>query len=126
LLQAFYQSQLTGDAAPVLLEQFVAHPDYGKTDHDYFGKLLEQIDASRPELDQYINQFGDIAAEQLDPVERAVLWIALAEFIYQPEVPGRVILNEAIELAKTYGAEGGYRFINGLLDKASASLRPTG
>ena len=62
--------------------------------------------------------------QKLDPVERAVLWIAFAELCFQPDVPTKVILNEAIELAKLYGAEGGYRYINGLLDKASANLRP--
>jgi N utilization substance protein B len=86
--------------------------------------LLGQIETARAALDIHISEFGDIPAEQLDPVEHAVLWIALAEFCFQPDVPAKVILNEAIELAKSYGAEGGYRYINGLLNKAAANLRP--
>jgi N utilization substance protein B len=123
LLQAFYQAQLSGDPAAVLLEQFSVLPEFARADGAYFEELLAQIDTGRPELDLHIGTFGDIPAEQLDPVERAVLWIALAEFCYQPDVPTRVILNEAIELAKSYGAEGGYRYVNGLLDKASVNLR---
>ncbi|HJP04416.1 MAG: transcription antitermination factor NusB [Gammaproteobacteria bacterium] len=124
LVQAFYQSQLSGHAGSELLEQFADHPDIGKSDRAYFEQLIEQIEESRATLDAHITEFGDIPAEQLDPVERAVLWIALAEFCFQPDVPANVILNEAVELAKLYGAEGGYRYINGLLDKASTNLRP--
>jgi N utilization substance protein B len=126
LLQACYQSQLSGDGGPELLEQFAAHPDFAKADGDYFEELLGQIEEGKPGLDEHIDAFGHIPAEQLDPVEHAVLWIALAEFCYQPDIPSRVILNEAVELAKCYGAEGGYRYINGLLDKASTRLRPGG
>ncbi|MDP6437499.1 MAG: transcription antitermination factor NusB [Gammaproteobacteria bacterium] len=124
LVQAFYQSQLSGHDGSELLDQFADHPDIDKSDRVYFEQLLEQIEESRAILDTHIAEFGDIPAEQLDPVERAVLWIALAEFCFQPDVPAKVILNEAVELTKSYGAEGGYRYINGLLDKASANLRP--
>jgi N utilization substance protein B len=123
LLQAFYQAQLSGDTGPVLLKQFSAHPNFSAADGDYFEELLGQVEGAREVLDKHIGDFGHIPAAQLDPVERAVLWIALAEFCFQPEVPTRVILNEAVELAKCYGAEGGYRYVNGLLDKASANLR---
>ena len=124
LVQAFYQSQLSGHDGSELLAQFADHPDIDKSDRAYFEELLGQIEGSRDTLDTHISEYGDIPAAQLDPVERAVLWIALAEFCFQPDVPAKVILNEAIELAKSYGAEGGYRYINGLLDKASMNLRP--
>jgi len=124
LLQALYQSQLAGTEGVELLAQFAARPAFENADGDYFRVLLGQVETHRDELDVHIGEFGDIAAQQIDPVERSVLWIALAELCFQPEVPTRVILNEAIELAKCYGAEGGYRYINGLLDKAAGKLRP--
>lgn len=122
LLQALYQIQVGGHDAGQLKQQFAERPEYAAADSDYFEQLLDQIENSRSELDEQIALFGDIPAEQLDPVEHAVLWIALAEFRFHPDVPVKVVMNEAIELTKIYGAEGGYRYINGLLDKVAAGL----
>ena len=120
LLQALYQSQIAGHDLRELKQQYAEHVDYATVDSAYFLKLLGEIDGARAELDIDIGSYGDIVAEQLDPVEHAVLWIALAEFRFHPDVPPKVVINEAIELAKTFGAEGGHRYINGLLDKAAA------
>lgn len=119
LLQALYQIQIAGHDAARLKAQFAERPEYAAADSEYFEQLLDQIDESRAELDKEIEEFGDIPAAQLDPIEHAVLWIALAEFRFHPEVPPKVVMNEAIELAKIYGAEGGYRYVNGLLDKVA-------
>ena len=67
--------------------------------------------------------FGDRPIAQLDPIERAVLWIGMAQLKGKPETPVKVVINEAIELSKTFGAEGGFKYINGVLDKAATALR---
>lgn len=121
-VQALYQSQLAEHDLASLLEQFRADPGYASADGDYFEALLGDACRERDQLELDIAEFGHIPPAQLDPVEHAVLWVALAELRFQ-EVPGPVILNEAIELAKIFGSTGGHRYVNGLLDKACARLR---
>ena len=120
LLQALYQSQLAGHDRQELAQQYSEHVDYAAVDSAYFLQLLAEVDGARAELDMDICLYGDIVAEQLDPVEHAILWIAFAEFRFHPDVPPKVVINEAIELAKGFGADGGHRYVNGLLDKAAA------
>lgn len=123
-LQALYQAQISGHEREDLAAQFADEPGYRLCEQPYFETLLDEAFSYREHLDSDIGEYGDIPAEQLDPVERAVLWIALAEMRFHEDVPVPVVINEAIELTKLYGAEGGHRYINGLLDKAGRSLRP--
>lgn len=123
LLQALYQMQLTGHAADELQQQFADDPEAEGADLGYFSSLLDSIGNTIEELDAHISVYGDIPADQLDPVEHAILWTALAELKEQADVPPKVVINEAVKLAKSFGAEGGYKFINGVLDKAAADLR---
>jgi len=125
LLQALYQAQISGHDRAVLEQQFAENPGYAAADSDYFLHLLEKIESNRDELDAELTRYGDIRVELLDPVEHAVLWIALAEFLYQADVPRKVVLNEAIELAKLFGAEGGHKYVNGVLDKIANKLPST-
>jgi N utilization substance protein B len=126
LLQAFYQAQLSEATVAELREQFMAAADFNRADSKYFLKLLEEIAAARDELDAAISHFGEIPAAQLDPVEHAILWVALAELRFHPDVPHRVVINEAIELTKSFGAEGGHRYVNALLDRAASGGGATG
>jgi len=128
LVQALYQMQIAGHDSGDIAEQFIGdkfneHPDAQGADFEYFSKVLAAVASTRAELDEAICSHGDIAVDQVDPIERAVLWVALAELRECDDVPPKVVINEAIELAKLFGAEGGYRFVNGLLDKAAAQLR---
>ncbi len=123
-MQAFYQSQLTGHALDVLQDQFREQSEYTACDSAYFEALLVDVDTHRTQLDADIAAYSDIVPEQLDPVEHAILWLALAEMRFHEDVPVPVVINEAIELAKLFGAEGGHRYVNGLLDKAGQNLRP--
>jgi N utilization substance protein B len=125
-MQALYQFQLSNHSHEELLEQFKLHPDYAVADCDYFQKLLELVMLNITSLDEDIDKHGNISCAQLDPVEHAILWIATAELRCQEDVPMKVVLNEAIDLAKEFGAEGGYRFVNGVLDKLASQLRPNG
>ncbi len=123
VMQALYQVQISGHDLDELRGQFRSGTDYQGCDNEYFESLLQEVCDQRASLDQDIADCGDIAAEQLDPVERAVLWLALAEIRFHDDVPLPVIINEAVELAKVFGAEGGHRYVNGLLDKAGEKLR---
>ena len=123
LVQALYQAQLADQDAAELLQHFADHPDGAAADTAYFESLLPVISAARADYDIQISRYGDIAAAHLDPVERAVLWLGLAELQVSTDVPTKVVINEAVELAKVFGAEGGYRYVNGVLDKAAADLR---
>jgi N utilization substance protein B len=76
------------------------------------------------ELDAALADCIDRALESVDPVERAILRLGAYELIEHPEIPYRVVINEAVELAKTFGAEQGHRYVNGVLDKAARQLRP--
>ena len=124
VLQALYQSQLNERQLDELLVQFRLDQGYPSADSDYFEALLGDAYAARAELDEYIAEFGDIPADQLDPVEHAALWVGLTELRERSDVPTKVILNEAIELTKQFGAEGGHRYGNGVLDRAANKLRP--
>jgi len=123
-VQALYQAQLNEPEWSALIAQFRHDQGYPQADTDYFEALLSDAFAARGPLDEDIARYADHAADQLDPVERAVLWVALTELRQRAEVPAAVVLNEAIELAKQFGAEGGYKFVNGVLDQAAADLRP--
>ena len=126
LLEALYQSQIAGHDRQELMRQYAEHVDYATVDSVYFLQLLADVDGARAELDADIGSYGDIVPEQLDPVERAILWIALAEFRFHPDVPPKVVINEAIELAKSFGAEGGHRYVNVFPDKTTADKGLTG
>jgi N utilization substance protein B len=120
LVQALYQFQISGDDYAGLLQQFCARQEHEAADTEYFALVLQQVMEAIPQLDEQIARWADRPPGQLDPVERAVLWMGLAELRWQPDVPARVVINEAVELAKTFGAQDSYRYINGILDRAAA------
>lgn len=116
LVQALYQQQLAGSDADEILAQFCRREEYGHADSEFFTDLLRAATARRDELDREISAASDIPVERIDPVERAVLWSALAE------MQGRgtrraVVINEAVDLAREFGADQGYRFVNAVLDR---------
>ena len=122
-LQGLYQHELNPQTSRALIEQLKVSQDMSKTDVDYFAELLKQIITTTESLDQNLIPYLDIPIERLDAMERCVLRIAIYELTQHPEIPFRVILNEAISLAKKFGAEDGHKFVNGVLDKAVIELR---
>ena len=122
-MQALYQVQFEEQSLDDLLQQFVQDKDYPHVDQDYFRLLLGKGLLHRDRLDEVIGRCGEIPAAQLDPVEHAVLWVALVELRDCIDVPSRVVLNEAIELTKQFGAEGGHRYVNAVLDRAVIETR---
>ncbi len=122
-MQALYQWQLTGQDPATIASQFLADLDLPKADPEYFQELLQRTPALAPEIDAALQPLLDRPLEQVDPVERAILRIGGYELMQRPEIAYRIIINEAVELAKLFGAEQGHRFVNGVLDKLAHVVR---
>ena len=122
-MQALYQWQLAGQSASELQQQFAAEEGYGDAEEDYFAGLIDGVTASVVALDTQLQPLIDRPLTQLDPVERAVLWIGVFELLHRPDVPYRVVINEGVELAKRFGATDGHKFVNAVLDRAARELR---
>jgi N utilization substance protein B len=118
-LQALYAWQLSGGDP---LEEARANEDYEKT--EFLDDLLRGVAARAAELERLITPHLDRDFARLSPVERAILYIGAYELAYHPETPFKVVLNEAVELGKSFGAAEGYRFVNGVLEKIALQLRP--
>lgn len=117
VLQALYQWQLTGQDPAEIERQFLSDHRLGRVDLDYFSALLRGITAQAESLDAAYDGYLDRPARTLDPVELALLRLGTYELRECIEVPYRVCIDEAVELAKSFGAEQSHRFINGILDK---------
>jgi N utilization substance protein B len=123
-VQAIYQWQLTRQD-PIEIEQgFLLEQDMAEVDIEYFRELVRGVPARVQALDGHLAPHLDRGIEEVDPVERAILRIGAYEFEQHPEIPYKVVLNEAVELAKTFGAEQGHKYVNAVLDKLAARLRP--
>jgi transcription antitermination protein NusB len=132
-LQALYQWQMTAEddlavTAHGFLElQTSADPIDGqgmqKVDITYFNQLLEGAIAIHKLIDEMIAPWLDRPLQQLDPIERAILWLSGYEMSERLEIPYRVIINEGVELAKGYGADQSHRYINSILDRMAQRLR---
>jgi len=98
--------------------------DYDKADQKYLERLLNGVIADAAELEAAFSPLLDRPIDELSPVERGVLLIGAYELAHVAEVPYKVVINEAVELAKSYGGTDGHKFVNGVLDKLAARLRP--
>jgi N utilization substance protein B len=95
----------------------------GKYDAQLFSRLLKGVVESADEIDDALRPLVDRSLRSIDPVERAILRVGAFEMLYSPELPVGVVINEAIELAKVFGAEKGHRYVNGVLDKLARQVR---
>jgi len=120
LVKALYQWQLADATEDELLEQYAELPEFDRIDRTYFRELLAAAIADADALERAIAARADRAIAELDAVTRAVLYIALIELRTRPDVPTKVIINEAVELAKRYAPLDAYRFANAVLDKEAA------
>jgi N utilization substance protein B len=119
LVQALYQRQMGAQPWQDLHRQFSADPEFGRADPEYFNAALGAVCDQSAELDAELRRHSDIEPARLDPVEHAILYLGLWELMARPDIPYRVVINEAIELAKRFGATDGHRYVNAVLDKAS-------
>lgn len=124
-LQALYAWQIGGSRMHAVIEQFRHEQDMEVADLEYFEDLLNGIERHVAAIDEAIKPYVDREVEQIDPIERAALRLATYELKYRPDVPYRVIINEAIEVTKRFGADHGHSYVNGVLDKLAGVLRST-
>ena len=122
-VQAIYQWQMTGQDVREIRGQFLSEQDTGKFDAAYFDQLVQGVPSHRDELEQGLGPCLDRSIESVGPVERAILRLGAFELIHHLEVPYKVVINEAVELAKVFGAEQGHRYVNGVLDKLAQTVR---
>jgi N utilization substance protein B len=123
VLQGLYERQLSGNASDAIRARLVADPSFANADRAYFDELWSGVNAEGDALIRIIAASVDRPIAQLSPVERAVLVIGAWELKHRIEIPYRVVINESIELAKSYGGTDGHKFVNGVLDKLAPSLR---
>ena len=122
-LQGLYEWQLSGNAPAEIETRYLIEKQGTRLDVAYFRELMKEVPKHVAELDEYIAPLLSRPFDEVDPVEKSVLRLGAYELAYHPEIPYRVVINEAVELAKTFGAEQGHRFINGIMDRLAASLR---
>ena len=122
-LQAVYAWQMSGTGVREVIAQFAHEQAKEPADLAYFEDLVRGVDEHRKDLDAALAPFLDRDIEQVDAIERAVLRLAAYELRHRPDVPYRVVINEAIEIAKRFGAEHGHTYVNGVLDHAAADWR---
>ncbi|TAM58409.1 MAG: transcription antitermination factor NusB [Rhodanobacter sp.] len=122
-LQALYAWQMSGSHMTAVIEQFRHEQDMEVADLDYFEDLLHGVEKNVEALDESLRPHLDREVAQIDPIERAALRLAAYELKFRPDVPYRVVINEAIEVTKRFGADHGHSYVNGVLDKLAAELR---
>ena len=121
--QALYEWQITGQDPARIAAQFLADEDLRKADPNYFQELVQEVPARAAEIDAALEPFLDRPLAQVDPVERAILRLGGYELMQHPDLAYRIVINEAVELAKVFGAEQGHRYVNGVLDKLARTVR---
>lgn len=125
-VQGLYQWLVSGEDAGAI-DAFLREQDaYGRCDQEYFDRLLHGVIRDSEALREQFSAQCDRPIAELSPVEHAILLLATFELMRVPEVPFRVVINEAIELGKAFGGTDGHRYINGVLDKLAPQLRPHG
>ncbi|MHB8347544.1 MAG: transcription antitermination factor NusB [Acidiferrobacterales bacterium] len=122
-VQAIYQWQMTEQSPDQIESHFISDHELSGVDLDYFHHLVREVPLHWHQIDDHLAPHLDRAIDEVDPVERAILRISTFEFEFHPEIPYKVILNEAVELAKIFGAEHGHKFVNAVLDKVAVKLR---
>ena len=121
-LQAVYAWQLSHANERDLIAQFAHEQAHEVADLEYFEDLVRGVLRHRATLDAALADYVDRGMEEVDPIERAALRIAAYELVHRPDVPYRVVINEAIELAKAFAADDSHKFVNGVLDKVIKTL----
>ena len=125
LVQGLYQAQIGGQDEAAIHLQAKTVAGFSNADKGLYNTLLAESLKHSADLQNDLSVFIDRPWQDVSPVERSILLLAACELRFHPETPSRVIINEAIELAKIYGGTDGYKFVNGILDKLALALRKT-
>ncbi|WP_430460216.1 transcription antitermination factor NusB [Thalassolituus sp. LLYu03] len=122
-VQALYQWHMAGAALAQIEAEFRTDNDMSKVDVEYFHDILHGVPREKSLLDGKIQPLLDRRMDEMTPVELAIVRLGAYEMVHRIDVPYKVVINEAIELAKTFGATDGHKFINGVLDKLAQRER---
>ena len=122
LLEALYQWEMARAPVNEIAAEFLVYYQ-GKIDREFFRQVFPEVVQNVPELDEQMVQWVDRELSALDPIELSLLRLGLYELTHRIDVPYKVVINEAVELAKVYGATDSHKYINGVLDRASKQLR---
>ncbi|MFZ9407387.1 MAG: transcription antitermination factor NusB [Burkholderiaceae bacterium] len=124
-MQGLYQWLVSSDDAGVIEAHLTSTaPQIERIDKEHFVALLHGVIRDASTLRGHFAELLDRPVPELSPVEHAALLVGSFELLHHPEIPYRVVINEAVELTKTFGGTDGFRFVNGVLDKVAARLRP--
>jgi transcription antitermination protein NusB len=122
-MQGVYQWLLSAEDIGAIEAHLMQAPGFDKSDKEHFSTLLASTIRKSDALNEFIAPCLDRPLHELSPVERAILLVATFELAHHLEIPYRVVINEAVELAKTFGGNEGYKYVNGVLDKVAAKVR---
>ena len=122
-LQALYQWDIGNAQSSDVRKQFLDTQDMSRVDVDYFVELFNGISHDPDVVDTAMADALDRPIDDLDPIERGVLRVAVFELMQRPDIPARVVINEGVEITKRFGADKGHRYVNGVLDKLAKQLR---
>ena len=122
-VQALYQWQMTGQSIVEIERQFLEEERLKDAQKSYFTELFHGVPRNVDVIDKILSEFVDRPVDMIDPVERAILRIGVYEMVNRLDMPYRVILNESINLAKYFGADGSHKYVNGILDKVAQQKR---
>ena len=124
VLQGLYERQLAGSADDTIAANLMASAGFAQADGDYFRELWRGVSGGYDQLLQTVAPKLDRKPAELAPIERALLVMGAWELVHRLDIPYRVVIDEAVEVAKSYGGTDGYKFVNGVLDKLAGELRP--
>jgi N utilization substance protein B len=122
-VQAIYSWQISNNHVSDIEQQMLLDNDVNKIDVEYFKEILRGVAAHYKEIDSALTPYTERPYEDVDQIEKAIMRLSAYELKFRMDVPHKVVLNEAIELAKKFGADDSHRFVNGVLDKAKKDLR---
>jgi N utilization substance protein B len=122
-MQALYQWQLTQQSAVEIKKQFLEGEDSAGVDREHFEELVTSCIEQQEAIASALTPFLDRPLEQLDPVEAAILMIGMFELTNRIDVPYRVVINEAVDLCKRFGATDAHKYVNAVLDRAAKDIR---
>lgn len=123
VLQALYQQGMADEQPSEIQAQFLTDNDPNRFDVSYFNEVFLGVMLQRAAIDASISQHTSRPFDQISPIECAILRLSTFELLYRLDIPYRVVINEALELAKSYGANDGFKFVNGILDKIAREHR---
>ena len=125
-VQALYQWLVTGQAPADIESKFISDETFANADLNYFRHLITQVPLHQDELERRLEAYSERESKQLDPVERAIVLVGAYELLFRPDVPKKVAIDEAVQVAHVFGAEQGYRFVNSVLHQLASNTQSNG